>query len=107
MKIKHDNLGKKLLVLLLFGVLIATQVSLWLAPGVVVTWLDTRARNVAQLTENKRLSDTNTRLSSEISALKGGRDMIEELAREELDMVREDEIFFRFVRAPVSLQKVP
>lgn len=92
--------GRKLLIVALAVTFLFLQKSLWLGNSTVGNWLEARASNAEQATENTRLSEVNQRLTREIEELTGdsGMGMVEELAREELDMVRKDEIFFRFVR---------
>lgn len=92
--------GGKLLALALVAVFLSLQKSLWLGGNTIDDWLDARARNAVQSAENERLAEVNRGLSGEIQALSGNSDIVEELAREELDMVREDEIFFRFMQRP-------
>lgn len=88
--------GRKLIAVSLFALLLFMQYSLWLE-GTVGHWLDMRESNERQESENRRMRGANEQLSREIAALKNGYDMVEALAREELDMIRNDEIFFRFV----------
>jgi cell division protein FtsL len=46
--------------------------------------------------ENKRLEEENKKLSEEIRRLKQDKRYIEEIARKELGMVKEDEIIYQF-----------
>ena len=80
------------------GIFLALQFSLWFGDNTVSRWLGMRADNAEQAAENAQLAEVNERLSREVLALLNNNAMVEELAREELDMVRENEVFFRFVR---------
>jgi cell division protein FtsB len=83
---------------LIFVVLIALlQYPLWLGKG---SWL--RVWNVNQQIEdqkkiNKTYQQRNETLSAEVRDLKQGTAAIEERARSELGMIKEDEVFYQVV----------
>jgi cell division protein FtsB len=81
---------------LVFVLLIAAlQYPMWLGKG---GWLQVRetSRSVAkQHDANVRLKARNEALDAEVRDLKTGFDAIEERARSELGMVRQDEVFFQ------------
>jgi cell division protein FtsB len=87
----------KLLTLVL-GMLIALiQYPLWLGKG---SWLrvwevDQEIR--AQRDINQKLQARNAALDAEVRDLKQGLDAIEERARSELGMVKQDEMFFQLL----------
>jgi cell division protein FtsB len=86
---------------LLVALLVALQYPLWLGKG---GWL--RAWDVARQLErqkesNRALEVRNAGLDAEVRDLKQGYDAIEEYARFELGMIREDEVF---VQIPESSQ---
>ena len=81
---------------LVFGLLILTlQYPMWLGKG---GWLRVREldRQVqAQKQVNAELQARNAALDAEVHDLKHGFEAIEERARSELGMIRNDEVFFQ------------
>jgi cell division protein FtsB len=85
----------KLLAGVLGALILAIQYPLWLGKG---GWL--RVRDVdrqldAQQLNNARLETRNNALAAEVKDLKQGHEAIEERARYELGMVKNDEVFFQ------------
>lgn len=88
------------LTLILAVLIIALQYPLWLGKG---SWLKVWEVDQAlkkQLAENERLRQRNAYLEAEVKDLKTGYEAIEERARSELGMVRQDEIFFQVMDPP-------
>ena len=81
---------------LVFAVLIlALQYPMWLGKG---GWLQVRNldRQLAtQQESNARLKARNDALDAEVRDLKTGYEAVEERARSELGMVKQDEVFFQ------------
>jgi cell division protein FtsB len=81
---------------LAFVVLIAAlQYPMWLGKG---GWLQVRELDrqlAAQRDGNARLKARNDALDADVRDLKTGFDAIEERARSELGMVKQDEVFFQ------------
>lgn len=81
---------------LVFGLLIlALQYPMWLGKG---GWLQVREldRQIAAVREkNSALKTRNDALDADVRDLKRGYEAIEERARSELGMVRQDEVFFQ------------
>ena len=78
------------------------QYPLWLGKG---SWLrvwevDQQIR--AQRGTNRQLQARNDALEAEVRDLKVGLDAIEERARSELGMIRQDEIFFQVMDEPAA-----
>jgi cell division protein FtsB len=75
--------------------ILALQYPMWLGKG---GWLQVRELN-AQIEEQRRvdaeLKARNTALDAEVRDLKQGYEAIEERARYDLGMIRQDEIFFQ------------
>ena len=87
----------RLLTLALVTLIALLQYPLWLGKG---SWLrvwevDQQLR--AQRETNQKLQARNAVLDAEVRDLKQGFDAIEERARSELGMVKQDEIFFQIL----------
>jgi cell division protein FtsB len=93
---------------LIFVILIALlQYPLWLGKG---SWL--RVWNVSQqISEQKTKNDVaqlrNETLDAEVHDLKQGNAAIEERARSELGMVKQDEVFYQVIDQPIVIQPSP
>ncbi|CAM4261992.1 cell division protein FtsB [Vibrio astriarenae] len=83
-----------LMLLLILGWL---QYHLWLGKNGVADLTTTKKELAAQLQVNQNLRDRNNEMFAEIDDLRQGLDAIEERARHELGMVKEDETFYRIV----------
>ena len=83
-------------VAIILGLLIlALQYPMWLGKG---GWLQVRELNAqvaAQQRTNGELKARNQALDAEVRDLKQGYEAIEERARSDLGMMRQDEIFFQ------------
>jgi len=83
---------------IILGVLIVLiQVPLWLGKGGWVRAWDNDRQLAAQKAHNHRLQERNDALEADVRDLKQGTEAIEERARFELGMVRQDEIFVQIV----------
>jgi cell division protein FtsB len=87
----------KILAGILAALIILIQYPLWVGKG---SWL--RAWEVdrqleAQRAKNAQLEARNAALAAEVRDLKQGTEAVEERARHELGMVRNDEVFFQFI----------
>ncbi len=81
-----------LLVLLLF-----LQFRLWVGEGSFAEVWRLNQDVAEQKLDNARLRERNEALDAEVKDLKQGLDAIEERAREELGMIKEDEIFYQII----------
>ncbi|NDP41907.1 MAG: cell division protein FtsB, partial [Aromatoleum sp.] len=84
----------------------ALQYPMWLGRG---GWLQVRELDrqvVAQREANAKLKVRNDALDADVRDLKTGFEAIEERARSELGMIRQDEVFFQ-VRQPPSRAEAP
>ena len=90
---------------LIFVILIALlQYPLWLGKG---SWL--RVWNVNQQIDeqkdkNAAFKQRNETLNAEVRDLKQGNAAIEERARSELGMIKQDEVFYQVIDQPLPLQ---
>ena len=83
------------LALAFIALIVALQYPMWLGKG---GWLQVREldRQLAAQTEaNAKLKVRNDALDADVRDLKAGVEAIEERARSELGMVKQDEVFFQ------------
>ena len=95
----------KWLTLALAGALALIQYPLWLGKGGWLRVWEVDQQIGAQRALNARLHARNDALEAEVRDLKQGFEAIEERARSELGMVRQDEMFFQILepsRVPQS-----
>lgn len=83
------------LTLILVALIVAVQYPLWLGKGSWLRVWEVGQQIAAQKQVNQKLKIRNTSLDAEVRDLKQGYDAIEERARSELGMVKQDEIFFQ------------
>jgi cell division protein FtsB len=86
------------LALVLIALIAALQYPMWLGKG---GWLQVREFDralAAQKEANARLKLRNDALDADVRDLKTGFEAIEERARSELGMVKQDEVFFQLQR---------
>ena len=86
----------KVLAGILVALILAIQVPLWLGKGGWLRVWDVDRQLEAQNAKNERLEIRNGALAAEVKDLKQGFDAVEERARYELGMVKNDEVFFQF-----------
>jgi cell division protein FtsB len=87
----------KILGAILVALIVLIQYPLWLGKG---GWLTVwRLENKLEMEKQKRtrLETRNAALAAEVKDLKQGTEAIEERARQELGMLRPDEVFYQFV----------
>jgi cell division protein FtsB len=88
----------RLLALALVLLIAAIQSPLWFGKGGWLRVWDLGRQVEAQRETNTKLAVRNTALDAEVKDLKQGYDAIEERARSELGMVRQDEVFFQLLQ---------
>lgn len=84
----------KVLGLLLAALIVLLQYPLWLGKGSWLKVWEFDQQVLARHEINQKLRIRNATLDAEVRDLKQGFDAIEERARSELGMIRQDEIFF-------------
>jgi len=87
----------KILGFVLAVLIVLIQYPLWLGKGGWVRAWDIDRQLAAQKAHNDRLQARNGALEAEVRDLKQGSEAIEERARFELGMVRQDEVFVQIV----------
>ena len=85
----------KYLTLALAGLIALTQYPMWLGKGGWLRVWDTGRQLQAQRGQNEKLQVRNAAMDAEVRDLKQGLDAVEERARSELGMIRQDEMFFQ------------
>lgn len=87
---------------LIFVILIALlQYPLWLGKGSWLRVWDLNRQLSEQQEKNNALKARNDTLDAEVRDLKSGSAAIEERARSELGMVKQDEVFYQVLENPV------
>ena len=92
----------RIITLILVALLLLIQYPLWLGRGGWLKVWDLNRQVEAQQQVNGQAQARNALLDAEVRDLKQGTDAIEERARSELGMVRNDEIFFRILDATAN-----
>jgi len=90
------------LVWLLAVLFVLLQYKLWVGDGSLAEVWDLYRQGELQKQENQQLRERNQALEAEVQDLKQGLDSIEERAREELGMIKEDETFYQVIEDPAS-----
>jgi cell division protein FtsB len=80
---------------ILGALILAIQYPLWMGKGGWLRVWDVDQQLAAQGVKNEGLEVRNAALAAEVKDLKQGSDAIEERARYELGMVKNDEVFFQ------------
>ncbi|MGH8751611.1 MAG: cell division protein FtsB [Burkholderiales bacterium] len=94
----------KFIALILIILVSAIQYPLWLGKGGWLRVWELEREVGEQRAANQKLQTRNGALDAEVHDLKQGFEAIEERARSELGMVKQDEIFFQVL--PESRQKI-
>jgi cell division protein FtsB len=81
----------------LAALILLIQYPLWLGKGGWLRAWDMDRQVEVQKKKNGQLETRNGTLAAEVRDLKQGTEAIEERARQELGMLRPDEVFFQFV----------
>ena len=76
----------------------AIQTPLWFGKGGWLRVWELDRQLEAQRQSNEQLRDRNAALDAEVRDLKTGYDAIEERARSELGMIRQDEVFYQVLQ---------
>jgi cell division protein FtsB len=87
----------KILGAILVAFILLIQYPLWVGKGGWVRAWEVERQLQAQRAKNAQLEARNASLAAEVRDLKQGTEAIEERARRELGMLRNDEIFFQYV----------
>jgi cell division protein FtsB len=90
----------KALTLILVLLIALLQYPLWLGKGSWLRVWDLSRKLSEQENKNDLLEARNEQLNAEVLDLKSGRAAIEERARSELGMIKDDEVFYQVIDQP-------
>ncbi|MES2842589.1 MAG: cell division protein FtsB [Pseudomonadota bacterium] len=91
-------MAHRLIPALLIALLLVLHAQLWFGRGSVPKVTSMKQQLVAQELANRDAQQRNDQLVSEVRDLQEGLDMVEELARAELGMVKPNEIFVQIAQ---------
>lgn len=80
--------------------LLFLQYPLWFGDASLPDAWHLQSRIEAQITENNALLERNQLLEAEVVNLKKGLDVVEEKARNELGMIKQNETYYQVIEAP-------
>lgn len=83
--------------IILIIALVALQHKLWLGDGNLLEWISLEKKLEDHQHENNKLLARNKALEADIKELKSGDQALEDQARYELGMVKEQEVYYQFV----------
>lgn len=95
------------LALILLALIAALQYPMWLGKGGWLQVRETDRQLVQQREANAKLKARNEALDADVRDLKTGSEAIEERARSELGMIRNDEVFFQLQPGGVVAKPTP
>ncbi|GAA5785722.1 cell division protein FtsB [Chitiniphilus shinanonensis] len=87
----------RILAIVLALVIALLQWPLWVGKGSWLRVWQLDQELAEKKTDNDKLRERNSALAAEVQDLKTGSDAIEERARNELGMIRKDEVFFQIL----------
>ena len=91
-------MGKRLLPATLLALLLVLQGQLWFGRGSIPNVAKLSSQLAAQKLANAQAALANERLTAEIHDLQEGLEIVEEKARSELGMVKDNEIYVQYAR---------
>lgn len=86
-------MGSRVVPALLIALLVIVHAQLWIGRGSLPSVNEMQRKLSEQVVKNTQAQADNERLSAEIKDLREGLEMVEEKARQELGMVKPNEIF--------------
>jgi cell division protein FtsB len=90
----------KWLTALLLVILLVLQYRLWVGEGSFAEVVSLKREIVEQQLELERLDARNRALQAEVDSLKRDLEAVEERARSDLGMIRENEVFYQVIKEP-------
>ena len=86
-------MGNRIVPALLIALLVIVHAQLWVGRGSIPSVNEMQRKLSEKTVHNAQAQADNERLAAEVKDLKEGLDMVEEKARQELGMVKPNEIF--------------
>ena len=93
----------KWIIAVLYILLIGLQYRLWVGEGSVAHQLELQRQIDQQQAKKEVLEEQNRIIALEVEALKSDDELIEERAREQMGMIKQDETFFMVVEPSAKL----
>lgn len=90
-------MSMKVISLCLLGAIVYLSYDIWAGRNGLKQYEEVSANLVKAQQQSARLQDRNQAVIDELNDLKQGNTAVEELARTELGLIREDETFFRIL----------
>ncbi len=87
----------RLLIIMLLALVCALQYRLWFGPHSVKEYFKHQEELAVHLVSNQEFEKRNKMLMADVADLQSGLDSIEERSRNELGLIKQDEVFFRLV----------
>lgn len=91
-------MGNRVVPALLIALLVIVHAQLWIGRGSLTSVNEMQRRLSEQTLKNTQAQADNERLAAEVKDLREGLEMVEEKARQELGMVKPNEIFVQIAR---------
>lgn len=83
--------------IILIIALVVLQHKLWLGDGNIIQWVGLQQKLKEHQQDNNKLAARNKALEADIQELKNGEQALEEQARYELGMIKNDEQYYQFL----------
>lgn len=87
----------RMIVVFLLFILAGLQYKLWFGDESIIQWTQLKKKLTIQQKTNEKLSARNRAMEADIIALKSGDQALEEQARFDLGMIKQDETYYQFV----------
>lgn len=97
----------KVLIAILIVMFLSLQYQLWAGEGSLPEVWKLQDELAKQKQENRALQTRNMSLAAEVEDLKKGLDAVEEYARDELGMIKENEVFYQIITRPAEFDTAP
>lgn len=88
----------RLITLCLIGLVLTLQYRLWAGEYSIADYRNLQQDIERQQATNEQLAQRNQLLQADIDDLRNAQEAVEELARNELGLVKENETFFRLIQ---------